>query len=271
MARGNDLYSRRTQRNFFDDEDLPQASAAAAAPSRVPHSQSAYSFGPARQNPSNNPFELDDTEKDETDELGSLNAQIGSSKNRQLESQRRALTAIYESESSGFNTVEELSRQGEKLDNVEGKLDGMNSTLTQTQRNLNNIKSIFGGIKNWWGGGKPADPKKRPTSSQSAKGDIKTEKEPEKVQKDTRNHPHAAANKAKERIAQRHYDDPYERELNDNLGEMQTGVGRLRQLALDLGSEMDRQNKQIDRLQHKTDIVNPKIKSQQRQMDIIMK
>lgn len=39
-------------------------------------------------------------------------------------------------------------RQGEQLDNIEEKLDDIDNTLSTTQKNINQIKSIFGGFKN---------------------------------------------------------------------------------------------------------------------------
>ena len=55
-------------------------------------------------------------------------------------------------------------RQAETLDNIETKTDGMQQNLTTSQKHLNNIKSVFGGIKNWWnkdknapGSGKPQE------------------------------------------------------------------------------------------------------------------
>uniref|UniRef100_A0A2C9M0G2 t-SNARE coiled-coil homology domain-containing protein n=1 Tax=Biomphalaria glabrata TaxID=6526 RepID=A0A2C9M0G2_BIOGL len=44
----------------------------------------------------------------------------------------------------------ELMRQGETLNNIESKTDSMQQNLKTSQRHLNNIKSVFGGIKNWW-------------------------------------------------------------------------------------------------------------------------
>lgn len=45
-------------------------------------------------------------------------------------------------------------RQGEQLDNIERKTTDMNQQMTTTQRHINNIKSVFGGVKNWWHGKK---------------------------------------------------------------------------------------------------------------------
>ena len=46
-------------------------------------------------------------------------------------------------------TAEELNRQKETLLKTEGRLDEINNTLKTSERHLNGIKSVFGGIKNY--------------------------------------------------------------------------------------------------------------------------
>ena len=59
-----------------------------------------------------------------------------------------------------------MVQQGEQLDNVERKLDNVNADLKTSQKHLNNIKSVFGGIKNWWRKDKepavPEEPERKP-------------------------------------------------------------------------------------------------------------
>lgn len=81
-----------------------------------------------------------------------LQQQKQQSMNRQLEGTNRCLASIYDSERIGVATAEELLAQGEQLDNVERKLDKILVDTKTSQRHLNGIKSIFGGLKNWWTG-----------------------------------------------------------------------------------------------------------------------
>lgn len=78
--------------------------------------------------------------------------QIQLSMNRQLDGTQRCLASIFESEQIGIATAEELVQQGEKLDNIEQKVDKINADTKVSQRHLNSIKSVFGGIRNWWNG-----------------------------------------------------------------------------------------------------------------------
>ena len=52
---------------------------------------------------------------------------------------------------------------------------------------------------------------------------------------------------------------------------MSTGIGRLKMLALGLGDELERQNTQIERVTHKSEVVKPKIDDQNRQMKQLLK
>ena len=45
---------------------------------------------------------------------------------------------------------QELLRQGEQLRRTEQKLDKINADLTVSQKHINSIKSVFGGLKNYF-------------------------------------------------------------------------------------------------------------------------
>lgn len=81
-----------------------------------------------------------------------LQVQIKMSMDRQLQGTTRCLSSIHESQAVGYATAEELVEQGEKLDRAEGNIDKILQDTRQSQRHLNSIKSVFGGIKNWWKG-----------------------------------------------------------------------------------------------------------------------
>merc|ERR1719414_735868 len=72
---------------------------------------------------------------------------------RTLESSNRSVGLLYESERTGQATAEELFRQKEQLKRTEARLDEINSTLKQSERHLQGIKSVFGGIRNYFRGG----------------------------------------------------------------------------------------------------------------------
>lgn len=49
--------------------------------------------------------------------------------------------------------------------------------------------------------------------------------------------------------------DAREDEMEDNMGQVSTMVGNLRNMALDMGSELENQNRQIDRINRKVLII----------------
>ena len=75
---------------------------------------------------------------------------------RTLDSSQRSLGLLHESEKVGMATAEELARQKEQLRGTEQRLDDINSTLKQSERHLQGIKGIFGGLRNYFSGKGPA-------------------------------------------------------------------------------------------------------------------
>ena len=71
---------------------------------------------------------------------------------RTLASSERGLDLLYESEKVGSATAVQLTRQKEQLLNTESKLDEINSSLRQSERHLQGIRSVFGSIKNYFSG-----------------------------------------------------------------------------------------------------------------------
>ena len=60
------------------------------------------------------------------------------------------------------NLLQELLHQKEQLNNIEKKTTQINQDLKVSQKHITGIKSIFGGIKNWWNGDKDKDPQPKP-------------------------------------------------------------------------------------------------------------
>jgi len=142
---------------------------------------------------------------------------------------------------------------------MDRKLDEVNQTLTVTQKNLNNVKSIFGGLKNKFGWGnsfkaEKVEDKPLPKSSSTSKGLDKQQQQPP-----------VKAEFAKISGSDR------EVEINKNLEDMSLGLSRLTSLAQDMSFELDRQNPMIDNMSSKVDTTNNRIDHQNSQMKKILK
>lgn len=255
---------------------------------------------------SSNPF-LDDEDEDNgfsspytsnqryggpSNRMSQKQEMISASEDRQLESSKRALASLYESERMGVATAEELLRQGEQLDNIDRKTTQMTQTTKTAQKHLNNIKSVFGGIKNWWQGKKE---EQEPKALEPRESKLKNTME---SRKDTPAGQHPALKLRSEDYKGFYEEDDdldkrfmagsrqncgnqqyitsitksdKEERLNENLGELSHGISRLKDLAIGLGDEIELQNEKLDVINPKMDILNERLEGQNRQMKGILR
>ncbi len=192
--------------------------------------------------------------RDDSDELKRLQMQIGQVENESLDSTTRALRAINEAQETGAKTAQELVRQGEQLNNINEKLDDVNSTLTHTQKNINQIKSIFGGLKNRF----------MPSSKSSDKLDKQVR--PEKIPKDKSKNTSAFNETEGQGSFATITGSDREKEINKNLDEMSLGLKSLNSLANDMKRELDRQNPLIENITRKAEVTHQRIDDQDKQM-----
>jgi len=222
--------------------------------------------------------------------------QIDQSINNQLASTQRALGSIFDSEQTGIATAEELVRQGEQLDNVECKTHQINQEMKSTQKSLNGIKSVFGSMKNWWGG-KKDEPKEEfipPPRESHLKETLDTQRA---------NEVHPSLRMRSEDF-QGFYEDSegassgrgtnssystsssystqrtttsnssrmaaYEDQVDQNLGMMSDGLSRLKMLGRGLEQEITEQNEQLERITPQIDKASGTIQDQTGQMRKIL-
>lgn len=251
--------------------------------------------------PSSNPFDDDDShirsknvrEKDRLpndEQLQKILQEIDDSEERQLQSTMRAIASIDESERIGIATAEELLLQKEQLNNIESKTGKINQDLKTTQKHITGIKSIFGGVKNWWNGNKDNEPPTKSTEQSTSKlketidqanasrppageryktGDGRGFYEDEdldaKFMKGSRNP------QVQEQYFKPVTNSDKEKRLNENLDIMSQGVSRLKGLAQGLGQELDEHNEQLHGITIGVDRADTRITSQNRQMRAILK
>ena len=149
-------------------------------------------------------------------------------------------------------------RQGEKLQNIDEKLDDVDQTLTMTQKNINNIKSIFGGFKNYFTRNKEP-PKKSEIQTSNPSNHLNNPRQMLQQQIQTKADfvPLTGSDR--------------EQEMFKNLEEMSVGLSHIKALARDMSGELDRQNETIERITDKTDRTKSKIDFQNTQMKKVLK
>ncbi|CAF2399897.1 unnamed protein product [Rotaria sp. Silwood2] len=205
------------------------------------------------------------------DDLQSIQHQIHEKKTSILDSTRRMLGLINESETVGVNTATELVEQREKLENIEKRCDGIDANLVNAQQNINKLNSIFGGIKNYFHPPKSSFPKSssQPQLSNAAKKKTAAAQQTAATAITTRptnpNH-NTDTYFGKPRSAM----DDLERETEDGLHDIHQGVNRLKLLALQMNDELEGQKPLTDRLGTKIQGLNDSVNKKNKDMKTIL-
>lgn len=234
---------------------------------------------------STNPFD-DDSEDQQRQILEHKRRQI---EQRSLESTQKSLGLLYETEEVGKATAVELAKQREQLERTAKQLDDINASLRFSQRHLNGLKSVFGGLKNYLSGNR--DQQQQPPASGTASTPSGSQisqvldntksmnttpmqsmnnivQNPRSPTEKYDNHPIARlrddSSMQQQRMQQQQQrrNNPFEAQLEANLEEMCGNLSRLKGLATDLGSEIESQNDLLDNMNYKMDDVDIKLSKQ---------
>lgn len=222
-----------------------------------------------------------------------------------LGSAKNSLALINESEQIGIKTGAELLEQKEKLARIENDLDTISGVSRQSQKNINAMNSgvvtfMFNGFKSMFKREKDKDkvvvPPTKLTSSQSA-NNFKDSQLNNTMNKLRSNSTQYEANQFSNRpgkcrllVFERKIANSalhllyietifeektpntttkkkdFNNQLDDHLLDMQSGIGRLKDLALGLGKEISEQNETLDVITNKADKTNTTLKVQNKAM-----
>ncbi|ELW72734.1 Synaptosomal-associated protein 23 [Tupaia chinensis] len=134
-----------------------------------------------------------------------------------LESTRRILGLAIESQVAGIKTVTMLDEQGEQLNRIEEGMDQINKDMREAEKTLTELQCCGLCVC-------PCNRTKNFESGAASGGYIK-------------------------RIT----NDAREDEKEENLTQVGSILGNLKNMALDMGNEIEAQNRQIDRITEKAD------------------
>lgn len=166
------------------------------------------------------------------------------------------------------------------MENTNRNLDDINASLRQSQKHINGIKSIFGGLKNYFSGnnnklqGQPISevpgtskaPSSTPTNNTSSSSSETFKQEKSLATSTSYNEPPATFQKKAPATT-----NTFEARLESNLDAMCDNLSRLKGLAVDLHGEIESQNDLIDEMVYKSEIVEGKIGKQQKDIDRLLK
>ncbi|ODM92818.1 Synaptosomal-associated protein 25 [Orchesella cincta] len=170
-----------------------------------------------------------------------------------LESTRRMLALCEESKEAGIRTLVALDDQGEQLDHIETGMIQINEDMKEAEKNLQGMEKCCGLC---------VLPCKKSSEFKEDAGTWKGNEDgrvcnsqPTRVCDDRNGVPTYGGYVAK--IT----NDAREDEMENNMGQVSTMVGNLRNMAIDMGSEIENQNRQLDRINMKASSNEVRIKT----------
>ncbi|XP_011158278.2 synaptosomal-associated protein 29-like [Solenopsis invicta] len=191
---------------------------------------------------------------------------------RTVQSSKRSVSLLRDSEQIGVATAEKLIRQKEQLEKTEERLDDINNTLKVSQKHIQGIKSAFGSLKNYLSGkllNAPPIPSIK-LSESSNSGSSALFNTLEQMQNDM-------SNSYSSTMIRRNYDDNSLKDVkpsndrmtkvfDENLSEMSESLARLKHLAIGLTEEIKSQNDLIDNITDKTEKADTTLQQQNKDM-----
>uniref|UniRef100_A0A3B4DQQ6 Multifunctional fusion protein n=1 Tax=Pygocentrus nattereri TaxID=42514 RepID=A0A3B4DQQ6_PYGNA len=182
---------------------------------------------------------------DMRNELTNLQERADQLADESLESTRRMLQLVEESKDAGIRTLVMLDEQGEQLERIEEGMDQINKDMKEAEKNLTDLGNLCGlcpcpcnklkGGGQSWGNNQDGV-----VSSQPAR--VVDEREQMAISGG---------------FIRRVTNDARENEMDENLEQVGGIIGNLRHMALDMGNEIDTQNRQIDRIMEMVKKINP--------------
>lgn len=190
-------------------------------------------------------------EATERSELEMLRLKANQRTDDSLDSTRRMLQLCEDAQGAGIKTVVQLDMQGAQLDRVEEDLEKINADLKEAEKNLSAMERCCGICPRW-------KRNKGFKQSMATWKDIKSSNDSQDGRhlKVIEEQPGRSASNHTQPGTRGGYvvkitGDDREAEMDENLGQVSSIIGNLRNLAIDMGNEIESQNRQLDRLSEK--------------------
>ncbi|XP_003388483.1 PREDICTED: synaptosomal-associated protein 25-A-like [Amphimedon queenslandica] len=179
------------------------------------------------------------------DEVRRLDQRIDEVTDETLESTRRMLNMAVDTNQIGVDTLVTLNEQGEKLDNVERRLDEMNVDLKRADKNLKEIEKVCGCCSC------PGGPRSVTKSKDYQRTYGKKAKDPVVTSQPRTDAPRGGGGGGEGGYIKRVTGDEREDEMDQNLQAVGNILDNLHGIAVDMGDELDRQNVQLEHINKK--------------------
>ncbi|CAH8455235.1 unnamed protein product [Schistosoma haematobium] len=157
-----------------------------------------------------------------------------------LEASRRMMALCEEAKEAGISTLVMLDDQGEQLDRINEGMDQINQDMKDAEKNLDDLNKCCGLCVLPWNKVK----KKDDYTKQLKDEDMRGGDGPRIIVDQNGMGPTGG-------YITRITNDAREDEMDQNLQEVSGMIGNLRNMAIDMGSEINQQNVQVERIQIK--------------------
>jgi synaptosomal-associated protein 25 len=192
------------------------------------------------------------------DELQQIQQKADRVVDESLESTRRMLALAGETQDTGARTLQMLDHQGEQLDNIESGLGEIDQNIRKAEDNLGQMEKCCGCFP--CGGGKKGGSSMDEKAWKTNGDDSTVVNQPGGGKKSNMGNSGTANGQDTSGggggggyITRINADDAREDEMDENLGQVSSIVGNLRNMAIDMGTEISSQNRQIDRINMKAE------------------
>lgn len=198
-------------------------------------------------------------------ELESLQLKANQVTDESLDSTRRMISLCEDSRGAGAKTIEMLEHQGEQLRRVEGNIDNVNDEMRQAEKHLTGMEKWCGLCVCPWN----RTPRVRDMDATWGKGE--SSKDAVSIQPKGGAVPDAAGPSGGRGYIKRINNDAREDEMEDNMQIVGGILGDLKAMAQDMGGEIEKQNKQLDRVNQKSEHVDIRINTANKRTEQLLK
>ncbi|CAH8469925.1 unnamed protein product [Schistosoma rodhaini] len=204
--------------------------------------------------------QLDDGTIRPMTEVELLQRKIDETTSDSLEASRRMMALCEEAKEAGISTLVMLDDQGEQLDRINEGMDQINQDMKDAEKNLDDLNKCCGLCVLPWNKVK----KKDDYTKQLKDEDMRGGDGPRIIVDQNGMGPTGG-------YITRITNDAREDEMDQNLQEVSGMIGNLRNMAIDMGSEINQQNVQVERIQIKAKSNAERIKKANEQASKLLK
>merc|ERR1712029_901820 len=174
----------------------------------------------------------------------------------------RMVNMVEESQSAGTKTIEMLESQGEQLNRIEKGLDDINADMKEAEKHITQMEKWCGLCLMPWNRRKKIKDVDDSKWEKSKDGNV--------IQRQPPSGNEAGASSSGPYI-QRITNDAREDEMEENMQQVGSSLGVLKNMAQDLGQTIDKQNTQVDKISAKAQVADVKVKQANKRTDKLLK